>query len=61
MFRHRGAILRDLLEKKEVHVMNYILFSVFLGRCIVSIEHVRILFAAFCSASEFFRITKLKD
>jgi len=41
--------------------MNYILFSVFLGRCIVSIEHVRILFAAFCSASEFFRITKLKD
>ena len=36
--------------------MNYILFIAFVARCIVSIEHVRILFAASCSASEFFRI-----
>jgi len=38
--------------------MNYILFSVFLGRCIVSIEHVPILFVASFSASECFGILR---
>jgi hypothetical protein len=38
--------------------MNYILFSAFLCRYIVSIEHVRILFVASCSASECFWILR---
>lgn len=58
VFQDRGAILREYIRKKEIRVVNYILFSAFVARCIVSIEHVRILFAASCSTSEFFWILR---